>query len=133
MAKKATKAEVELRIATLHEMVVKGATYNFIVRYTSQEWEISRRQTDTYLKRVYKQIQKTYGDDYKKRLLDVQIAKLDELYQKNFTIQDFRECRNVIETLNKMIGLDAPTKIDHTTKGEKIKQLPTVIFKESES
>src|SRR5699024_9313280 len=97
---------------------------NFIVRYASKEWNITSRQTDTYLKRVYEEIQKTYGDDYKKRLLDIQVAKLDELYQKNFTIQDFRECRNVIETLNKMIGLDAPTKVDHTTKGEKITVQP---------
>lgn len=38
-----------------------------------------------------------------------------------------------IEVINKMLGYDSPDKIDLTTQGEKIKQLPTVIFKESES
>ena len=133
MAKKATNAEIEFRIATLYEMVVKGATYSYIVRYASEEWDITSRQTDTYLKRVYEQIKDTYDDDYKKRLLTVQLAKLDELYQKNYTIQDFRECRNVIETINKMIGLDAPTKTDITTNGRNISLRNLIDFEKTKS
>ena len=37
---------------------------------------------------------------------------------KNYTIEDFRECRNLIESKNKMLGINAPTKTDITTNGK---------------
>ena len=111
MAKKSTDAELELRIAIIYEMVVKGASRKYIVRYGSETWKISSRQIDDYLKRVYEDIKETYGEDYKKDILSKQLAQLDDLYVKNYTIEDFRECRNLIESKNKLLGLNAPDKI----------------------
>lgn len=111
MAEKSTDAELELRIAIIYEMVVKGASRKYIVRYGSETWKISSRQIDDYLKRVYEDIKETYGEDYKKDILSKQLAQLDDLYVKNYTIEDFRECRNLIESKNKLLGLNAPDKI----------------------
>lgn len=111
MSKKSTDAELELRIAIIYEMVVKGASRKYIVRYGSETWKISSRQIDDYLKRVYEDIKETYGEDYKKDILSKQLAQLDDLYVKNYTIEDFRECRNLIESKNKLLGLNAPDKI----------------------
>ena len=111
---KATNAEIELRIKTIYEMTVEGCSRKYIVRYSAENWDINERQVDDYLKRVYDEIKETYNDDYKKSLLDKHVAQLEDLYVKNYTIEDFRECRNIIESKNKMLGLNAPDKIDTT-------------------
>ena len=110
MAEKSTNAEIELRIATIYEMVVKGCSRKMIVRYGSETWNISSRQIDDYLKIVYEEIKSTYGQDYKEKLIEKQLAQLDDLYVKNYTIEDFRECRNLIETKSKLLGLNEPDK-----------------------
>jgi hypothetical protein len=110
MAEKSTNAEIELRIATIYEMVVKGCSRKMIVRYGSETWNITSRQIDDYLKLVYLEIKETYGQDYKEKLIEKQLAQLDDLYVKNYTIEDFRECRNLIETKSKLLGLNEPDK-----------------------
>lgn len=116
MAEKSTDAEIELRIATIYEMVVKGASRKYIVRYGSETWEITSRQIDDYLKRVYEEIKETYGESYKKNILEKQLAQLDDLYVKNYTIEDFRECRNIIESKTKMLGLNDIIEDDSITE-----------------
>lgn len=111
---KGTLAEVELRIATVYEMVVKGASRAYIVRFCAKEWNLKPRQVDVYLKRVYKQIKITYDDSYRELIIQKQMAQLDDLYVKNYTIEDFRECRNIIESRSKLLGLNAPAKIEHS-------------------
>jgi hypothetical protein len=114
MAEKSTNAEIELRIATIYEMVVKGASRKYIVRYASNQWNITSRQTDDYLKKVHEDLKELYGDDYKKDIVSKQLAQLDDLYVKNYTIEDFRECRNIIESKSKLLGLNEPVKTEIT-------------------
>ena len=112
MAEKSTNAEIELRISTIYEMVVKGTPRRDIVRYGSETWKITSRQIDDYLKIVYDEIKYTYGDDYKKNILEKQLAQLDDLYVKNYTIEDYKECRNIIESKSKMLGLNEIVELD---------------------
>ena len=124
---KATDAEIELRMATIYEMVVKGCSRSYIVRYCANEYELASRQVDTYLKRINNIIQETFGDNYKESILKKQMAQLDDLYVKNYTIEDFRECRNVIESRSKMLGLNAVKKTDITSNGESL-NTPAINF-----
>lgn len=111
---KATDAEIELRISIIYEMVVKGCSRKYIVRYCAETWNIASRQTDEYLSRVYLEIKETYGQDYKEKLIEKQLAQLDDLYVKNYTIEDFRECRNLIESKSKLLGLNSAIKTEIT-------------------
>lgn len=108
---KGTCAEVELRIATIFEMVIKGCDKKYIVRFCAENYNIGIRQTEVYLKRVQDEIKENYGEKYQKDLIEKQLAQLDNLYIKNYTIEDFRECRNIIESKSKLLGLNAPSKI----------------------
>jgi len=128
MAEKSTNAEIELRIATIYEMVVKGCSRKMIVRYGSETWKISSRQIDDYLKLVYEEIKLTYGQDYKEKLIEKQLAQLDDLYIKNYTIEDFRECRNLIETKSKLLGLNEPDKTSININNFDLKEV--IKFKE---
>jgi len=107
---KSTDAEIELRVSTIYEMVVKGASRKYIVRYCSEKYNISSRQVDTYLSRVNEEIKLTFGLEYKERIIEKHLAQLDDLYVKNYTIEDFRECRNLIESKSKLLGLNEPEK-----------------------
>jgi len=107
---KSTEAEIELRVSTIYEMVVKGASRKYIVRYCSEKYNISSRQVDTYLSRVNEEIKLTFGLEYKERIVEKHLAQLDDLYVKNYTIEDFRECRNLIESKSKLLGLNEPEK-----------------------
>jgi hypothetical protein len=109
---KATDAEIELRIATLYEMIVKGCSRAYIVRYSSEKWNIGERQVDDYLKLVKDKIQDTYGKEYKETILNNHLAQLENLYAKNYIIEDFRECRTIIESRNKLLGLNAVEKLE---------------------
>lgn len=109
---KATDAEILLRLETIYEMVVKGASRKYIVRYCAEKFFIESRQVDEYLSRVYDEIKNTYSQEDKKQLLSKQLAQLDDLYVKNYTIEDFRECRTIIESRSKLLGLNEPIKIE---------------------
>jgi len=101
---KATNAELEIRIQTTFEMVIKGCSRDFIIRYASENWEVGERSVDNYLKKVKDKIKEVNTPEKKEELIDLAISQMNDLYQKNYTIQDFRECRNVIESRAKLLG-----------------------------
>lgn len=117
---KSTDAEIQLRLDTIYEMVVKGASRKYIVRYASENWKITSRQTDEYLSRVYDEIKNTFTIEKKQEIISKQLAQLDDLYVKSYMIEDFRECRSIIESRSKLLGLNEPTKSDVTTNGKEI-------------
>lgn len=124
---KGTNAEIELRIATVYEMVVKGCSKKYILRYCAENFNIETRQTEHYLKRVHDDIKENYGEKYKEDLIEKQLAQLDNLYVKNYTIEDFRECRNVIESKSKLLGLNAPSKLTLEGGDKPIQIIPPII------
>lgn len=112
---KATDIEIERRIMTVYEMIIKGVSKPFIVRYASEKWGITERQTETYLKRANDITKKTFGKRKRERLILEHQAKLSDLYVKNYKIEDFRECRNLLESERKLLGLDEATKVEQKT------------------
>ncbi len=127
---KSTDAEIELRIATVYEMVVKGCSRKYIVRYCAENYKIESRQVDVYLKRVHDEIKENFSKEDKEKLISNCLARLNDLYVKSYIIEDFRECRNIIETESKLIGLNAPTlkAVDFTDKTESPKEPVRIIF-----
>lgn len=117
---KATIAESELRTALVYEMIVKGCNKNYIIRFCTEKYNIRLRQIEVYIAKATEQIKLNYGEKYKENIIAKHLAQLDDLFVKNYTIEDFRECRNLIESKNKMLGLNAPTRTDITTNGQSI-------------
>lgn len=48
--------------------------------------------------------------------LESQLEKLKDLYQLSYAVGDNKGCIKAIEVQNKMLGLDAPTKLELTGK-----------------
>lgn len=59
-----------------------------------------------------------------------QLARLEDLYSKNIKIQDYKAAKDIVKEINAMLGFNAPTKTDLTTKGESLNKDP---FKEIRS
>ena len=110
MGTKSTDAEVQLRINHIYCMVVQGDSRKDIVRYGSKTWDVSSRTIDEYLAKVHEEIKETYGKDYKEAIISKQLVQLDDLYKKNYSNEDFKECRSLIETKSKLLGLNEPEK-----------------------
>ena len=117
---KSTNAEIELRVSVIYDMIIKGCSRKEIVQFGSNKWSITNRQVDDYIAKANDDIKEVYGQDYKEMIINKQLAQLDDLYNKNYQLNDLRECRNLIESKSKLLGLNAPTKTDITTGGDKI-------------
>lgn len=114
---KSTKAEVELRVQTIVKWILQGRSYTDIVRYSAKNWGISSRQADNYVKMAKDDVKATTKIT-KEEQITLAIARYNDLYLQNYTGKDFRECRNVQDSLNKLLGLNEAEKIDITTKME---------------
>jgi len=101
---KGSNSEIELRIQTTFEMIIKGCTKDFICRYMSQKHNVGERQSERYMAEAHQKIKDANTPEEQKKLIDIAIAQYNDLYSKNYTIQDFRECRNVIDSRAKMLG-----------------------------
>lgn len=113
MAKKEPKQDVipvpELTIDTIAEMLIKGCSRSDIIRHSEQAWNVTEEQTDLYIARALAKIKETNVMDIEDSV-ELAIARYNDLYKKNYQIQDYRECRAVQEILNKLIKIAAANK-----------------------
>lgn len=107
---KSSDFEFERRIDIVCEMLIKGLTRSQMLQYVSKktDWNISDRQVDTYIYEAKEKIKNSDND----KGFEIQRAKrrLEKLYQKNEAIEDFKECRAIIDTSAKLFGWNEPEK-----------------------
>lgn len=119
---KASNAQMDKFLETVIEMIVKGFTRTDILRYFTENEKLELRRSessvDIYIKKARKEIIKRFQPEREKLMAD-SLAKLTNLYKKNYEIQDYRECRQIIETLGKLTGINAPEKTEITGKDGK--------------
>lgn len=114
---KATNAEIELRVSTVSEMLIKGQGRDKIIRYGSENWNVGERQIENYIAKAWDKIEK--NTDYQlAQEIHLARARLEDLYSKNYTIQDYRECRQVLDSLSKLLGTNQPEKTESKTHHE---------------
>lgn len=113
MSEKATDIEKFQRILIVEEMILKGCNKSYIVRFGSENWNIGERQIEKYLSEATEKIKLDFEVTFNKEVFKSEIfGRFQDLYRKNYTIQDFRECRNILKDLREMIGLNEAQKID---------------------
>lgn len=115
---KATDFEKEQRIDTVCEFLIKGLTTAQMFRYVSSktDWGISARQLDNYISEAKQKIKNSDND----KGFEIQRAKrrLEKLYTKNEDIEDFKECRAIIDTSAKLFGWNEAEKHDVNVKAD---------------
>lgn len=115
---KANDFEKEQRIDTVCEFLIKGLTTSQMFRYVSSktDWGISARQLDNYISEAKQKIKNSDND----KGFEIQRAKrrLEKLYIKNEDIEDFKECRAIIDTSAKLFGWNEAEKHDVNVKAD---------------
>jgi len=118
--------EIEKRIFSIYQILLQGYTKRrFILQYVSEktDWNLDERQIDNYIKKAKELILEKFEDDidFEKRL---SLQRFEQLYTMNYKIQDYKECRSIIEARCKLLGINAPTKIAETDVSGKDRKLP---------
>ena len=113
---KSTNAEIELRVQTVIQMHLQGFSRIDIVRYAAKKWNVASRQTDEYLLKAKEGI-KEIASGSKEEQIRTAIARFQDLYQKSYKNQDYKLCQVIQESINKLLGLNAESKLGITVSG----------------
>lgn len=112
---KSTNAEVEIRINTVVKLFLQGYTRADIVRYCSR-FLISSRQVDTYILKSKNQIRQISAADKEDQLYKA-LARYEDLYKNCYKNQDWGGCQSIQNSINKLMGLNAESKLKVNLKG----------------
>lgn len=112
--KKSTEAQVALRVSEIVDILIKGGNRQDILQYAATSWGIKERQTDTYISRAWELIEET-TEKNRDRSINLAIKRYEDLYRRSHKVQDYRECRQIINDQVKLLGLAEPDKIEHTS------------------
>jgi hypothetical protein len=109
MADKATNAQSQARQTAIIEMLLSGYSRSDIVQYCANVYKIKARQTDVYIGKANIEIDGLFSKK-KKQNASIAIARYNDLYKRSLKIQDYRECRQVQDAINKMLGINEPDR-----------------------
>ncbi len=113
---RSTKIEKERRVKLVAKAILEGfSNRKILIQYVTEQykWDVTERTIDEYIKNARDLLRSINENDIE---LEKTIAlnRLDMLYSMNYKIHDFRECRNVIESRAKILGINAPEKTEHS-------------------
>lgn len=114
---KSNASEMQKRINLVYSMYMQGIQSNQIVRFISEKYSISGRQVENYITKA----REIMDSDTKLELGIIKsqiVAQLWDLYHKNMKIEDYRECRNILNQIAEIFGVKAPLKSELTVKEE---------------
>ncbi len=124
---RSTDIEKLNRVSNIVKAILNGySNRKILLQYISEtygNWGVSERMIDNYIADARGMLTEIMQNDiaFEKAIA---LNRLNALYNMNLKIHDFRECRNIIETIGKIVGY-ATQNIDLTSKGNEIKGLIT--------
>lgn len=125
---KATKIELDERINYIIELILSGVVQRrFILQNVIKKYNICESQVDKDVKVAREQIKEILDFDKPQKKAEIE-ARYNFLFLKNLKIQDYRECRSLLDSLCKLSGLNEVQKLDVTSGGEPIKQTPITVI-----
>ena len=122
---KSDSSEMEKRVNTVYLMLLQGFQRKQVIQYCADNFNIGERQTDEYLGKAREIIKSNIDCDTSNKKNEV-LNQFYDLYQKNYALEDYRECKSVLLAIASILGVEAPKKTDITSNGETIKT-PTAI------
>jgi len=108
---KATRFEVKKRVNKIYDLLIRGKSADYILQFCSENWNVCERQAYNYIKRAIKKLEKIAETEHRVELGKA-IARLSDLYDKEYTSKNWQGCRQVQKDLNTLLGLEKPTEVD---------------------
>lgn len=129
---KSDSSEMEKRVNTVYLMLLQGFQRKQIIQYCSEQFKIGERQTDEYLGKAREIIKSNIDCDTSNKKNEV-LNQFYDLYQKNYALEDYRECKSVLLAIASILGVEAPKKTDITSNGNTITTPPTIVFLDTDN
>lgn len=116
-----TSLERSNRVNEVHTLILQGASTSQIIEYCRNKFKVERAAAYFYIEDAKVLIKENFSKTFDVDGFKAEIyARLENLYQQNMDIDDFKECRNIIKDLREMLGLNEAQRMDLTTKGKEI-------------
>jgi hypothetical protein len=124
----ATKAEQELRIEKVYNMLIDSYSRYSILQFTAKEWKLNTRQSDEYIAKATEKI-KEHAKETIEDFTNESKAKFKKLFNIAMKNKDYREARQVIDTMSNVLGY---TKLNVEIAGKDGKPIEIIIDKKFE-
>jgi len=99
------------RVNMVYALQLMGKRNKEIVSYIAKKYSIGERTVYNYIKKAKEQKDED-AKEYRDVALSEQVSQLRNLYEKNYKIQDFKECRGVLGQMSLLLGLNQPIKTE---------------------
>jgi len=116
--KEVNTVELDERINKVALLLLKGFPRREIVKGITNDYKVCVKTADNYIAKA-KQMIIVETKSEREEMLAIAIARYNDLYKKNYNIQDYRECRSVQESINRLFGLEKLLH-EHTGKDGKV-------------
>lgn len=120
-----TSIEREMRVNAVKQMILQGYTRSSIIKYCQENYKVEINTVDIYMmdaKKIIKEDFNALNDP--ETLVATIYGRLEDLFQKNEEVADYKEQRAVIKDIRDLLGVDRAQKID--VKVENTKSIPVV-------
>jgi hypothetical protein len=108
-----TSVERSKRVEAVKQMLLQGFTRSSIIKYCNDNFKVKEITVDLYIsdaKAIIRTDFQALNDD---TLVATIYGRLEDLFQKNEDIQDFKEQRNILKDIRDLLGVDQ-SKINKT-------------------
>lgn len=117
---KASDLEYEERISRAFElMLYEKKSYDEFKNQFSKEMGITTRQSENYWKDVRNRLKERYNQN-QEEILSEQLNRLYDLLNRCRLSNNRRVESEVLRDITKILGMEAPKKVDLTSNGEPI-------------
>lgn len=119
---KSTKNTVNQRVKIISDMLIEGQNRDFILQNTSNLWNVSDRQIDTYISKardlIENSVKRKVEYDYAKA-----VRRYEDLYKLSIEKKDYKTALSVNKELTVLQGLHK-MQIEHSGNVEFICNIP---------
>ncbi len=106
-SKRQLAASNEVAVNEIYKMIVEGKTKSEIQRTIISKYSYTERRANQLISATQNKIKEIVLEE-RLILKEKHHTQLMDLYEKNLELGDYKECRNILETLNKMYALNEP-------------------------
>jgi hypothetical protein len=103
--KKSTNAEILQRVNDVYIFMLKGASRQEIIQYSSDEWDVTERTADEYIRKARKHFD-TRLQMQRDTELGQAVTRYDMIFQKALKGQDYKTAIQAQARIDKIRGLE---------------------------
>ena len=107
----ADQNEILERINKTYSLLLMGKKTRDVVKYLAKTYNVCEKTCYLYVKKA-KELREEDCKEYREEALSDQLSLLRNLYDKNYKLQDFKECRGILSQIAQLLGLNEAIKTE---------------------